>query len=176
MHKPSDLDKVGEESVNGNISGTLGYNAKVAGLGAEITMPYTNYADHFIGDDSSLGIKFVLNGNTDTTSNMSANGNMHETVQCYTKNIDVTNDSSIGNAFERLSDSVKKSIKQTGDTHYLCGMYPGYVVYNNLQIKGGAAGGGYYLVQTYELDRTNSSNGTVVLKEDKVDWLVGEGK
>lgn len=176
MHKPSDLDKVGEESVNGNISGTLGYNAKVAGLGAEITMPYTNYADHFIGDDSSLGIKFVLNGNTDTTSNMSANGNMHETVQCYTKNIDVTNDSSIGNAFERLSDSVKKSIKQTGDTHYLCGMYPGYVVYDNLQIKGGAAGGGYYLVQTYELDRTNSSNGTVVLKEDKVDWLVGDGK
>lgn len=176
MHKPSDLDKVGEESVNGNISGTLSYNAKVAGFGAEITMPYTNYADHFIGDDSSLGIKFVLNGNTDTTSNMSANGNMHETVQCYTKNIDVTNDSSIGNAFERLSDSVKKSIKQTGDTHYLCGMYPGYVVYNNLQIKGGAAGGGYYLVQTYELDRTNSSNGTIVLKEDKVDWLVGEGK
>lgn len=176
MHKASDLDKVGSEEVKGDISGTLGYNAKVAGFGAEITMPYTNYADHFIGDDSSLGIKFILNGNTDTTSNMSANGNMHETVQCYSKVIDVTSDASISSAFENLSDGTKNSIKRKGDKYYLCGMYPGYVVYNNLQIKGGAAGGGYYLVQTYELDRTNSSNGTVILEEGKVDWKVGEEK
>ena len=26
------------------------------------------------------------------------------------------------------------------------GMYPGRVIYNNIQIKGGAAGGGYYLI------------------------------
>lgn len=176
MHKPSDLDKVGSESVKGNISGTLGYNAKVAGFGAEITMPYTNYADHFISDDSTLGIRFILNGNTDTTSNMSANGHMHETVHCFSKEIDVTNESSIGNALENLSDAAKKTITNTGDKHYLCGMYPGYAVYNNLEIKGGAAGGGYYIVQTYELDRKDKNSGTVVLAEDKVNWLVGEEK
>ena len=164
------------ESVKGNISGTLGYNAKVAGFGAEITMPYTNYADHFISDDSTLGIRFILNGNTDTTSNMSANGHMHETVHCFSKEIDVTNESSIGNALENLSDAAKKTITNTGDKHYLCGMYPGYAVYNNLEIKGGAAGGGYYIVQTYELDRKDKNSGTVVLAEDKVNWLVGEEK
>ncbi len=176
MHKPSDLDKVGSETVKGNISGTLGYNAKVAGLGAEITMPYTNYADHFISDDSSLGIKFILNGNTDTTSNMSANGNMHETVQCYSKEIDVTNTESIGNTLENLSETAKNAIIKTGDTHYLCGMYPGYAIYDHLEIKGGAAGGGYYEVATFELDRTSSSNGTVVLEKANVNWLVGEEK
>ena len=113
MHKPSDLDKVGSESVKGNISGTLGYNAKVAGFGAEITMPYTNYADHFISDDSTLGIRFILNGNTDTTSNMSANGHMHETVNCFSKEIDVTNESSIGNApLYDLSIQVQREIQE----------------------------------------------------------------
>lgn len=176
MHKPSDLDKVGSETVKGNISGTLGYNAKVAGLGAEITMPYTNYADHFISDDSALGIRFILNGNTDTTSNMSANGYMHETVHCFSKEIDVTNAAQVAETFENLSEPAKNAIIKTGDTHYLCGMYPGYAIYNNLEIKGGAAGGGYYLVKTFELDRTNKDNGTAVLEEAKVNWLVGEEK
>lgn len=176
MHKPSDLDKVGSETVKGNISGTLGYNAKVAGLGAEITMPYTNYADHFISDDSALGIRFILNGNTDTTSNMSANGNMHETVHCFSKEIDVTNAAQVAATFENLSEPAKNAIIKTGDTHYLCGMYPGYAIYNNIEIKGGAAGGGYYEVATYELDRKDSSSGTVVLEKAKVNWLVGEEK
>ena len=176
MHKPSDLDKVGSETVKGNISGTLGYNAKVAGLGAEITMPYTNYADHFISDDSSLGIRFILNGNTDTTSNMSANGHMHETVHCFSKEIDVTNAAQVAETFENLSEPAKNAIIKTGDTHYLCGMYPGYAIYNNIEIKGGAAGGGYYEVATYELDRKDSSSGTVVLEKAKVNWLVGEEK
>lgn len=176
MHKSSDLDKVGSESINGSISGYLSYNAAVQGLGAEITMHYSNYADHFINDDNTLGIRFILEGNTDTTSNMSANGNMHEVVQCYTKNIDLTDSNSIGSTFERLSDAIKSGIINTGDTKYQCGMYPGYVIYNNLQIKGGAAGGGYYLVQTYELDRVSKSTGTIVIPENKVDWLIGEEK
>ena len=41
-------------------------------------------------------------------------------------------------------------------------------------LYGGAAGGGYYLVTTYELDRTSSSTGTEILSQGKVDWLVGE--
>lgn len=131
MHKSNDLDKVGSETINGDISGTLSYTAKIAGLGAEITMPYNNYCDFYIGNNSDLGKYFVLTGNTDTTSNMSANGNMHGTVNCS-------------------------------------GMYPGQAVYDNLQIKGGAAGGGYYLVTTKDL------SGKELLGQAKVDWTVGE--
>ena len=174
MHKPSDLDKVGSETIYGDISGSLSYKAAVEGLGAKITMHYENFADKFISDDSTLGIKFVLQGNTDTTSNMSANGHMHETVQCYTKEIDVTDASAMSASFDKLSGGQRDAISATGDKHYLCGMYPGKAVYNNLEIKGGAAGGGYYGVETYELDHTQNSAGTVVLAEGKVDWLVGE--
>ena len=174
MHKASDLDKVGSETISGDISGSLSYKAAVVGLGAEITMHYENFADKFISDDSALGIKFVLQGNTDTTSNMSANGHMHETVQCYAKLIDVTDASAVKEAFGKLTDGQRAAISATGDRQYLCGMYPGKAVYDNLEIKGGAAGGGWYGVETYELDHTSGSAGTVVLAEDKVDWLVGE--
>lgn len=174
MHKASDTDKLGSETVYGAISGSLSYKAAIAGLGAEITMHYENFADKFISDDSALGIKFVVQGNTDTSSNMSANGKMHGTVQCYTKEIDVTDDASVGNTFEKMSAEEKDAITKTGDKHYLCGMYPGKAVYDNLQIKGGAAGGGYYGVETYELDYTSDSEGTVVLEMGAVDWLVGE--
>lgn len=77
MHKPNDMDKLGSETKYGDISGSLSYNAKIAGLGAEITMEYKNYCDFYINDDKTLGPLFLINGNTDTTSNMSANGNMH---------------------------------------------------------------------------------------------------
>ena len=46
-------------------------------------------------------------------------------------------------------------------------MYPGEAVYNNLQIKSGAAGGGSYGVTTRDL------NGKEINKAD-VDWQVGE--
>lgn len=174
MHKASDLDKVGSETISGDISGSLSYKAAVVGLGAEITMHYENFADKFISDDSALGIKFVLQGNTDTTSNMSANGHMHEAVHCYAKLIDVTDASAVKEAFGKLTDGQRAAISATGDRQYLCGMYPGKAVYDNLEIKGGAAGGGWYGVETYELDHTSGSAGTVVLAEDKVDWLVGE--
>lgn len=153
MHKASNMDKLGSESVyadvlvNGKL-GTLRYTSAVVGLGGEVTMPYTDYADHNINGDASLGPYFILNGNTDTTANMSANGNMHGTVNCY---------------------------------HYadydglFQGMYPGYVIYDNLQIKSGAAAGGYYLVATYGLDYSGSgSSAKPILEEAKVDWLVGE--
>ena len=130
MHNPDDRKKLGSETVNGTISGTLGYNAQIAGLGAEITMPYSNYADFYINSNSTLGVYFCLTGNTDTTSNMSGNGNMHGTVTCT-------------------------------------GMYPGEVGYGGLQIKGGAAGGGYYMVKTKSLDGA-------VLFSNNVDYLIGE--
>ena len=131
MHKTPDTAKLGSEEKSGNISGTIGYNAAIAGLGAKIVMPYTNYADFYICDDMTLGIYFKLNGNTDTTSNMSGNGNMSGEVVCE-------------------------------------GMYPGKAGYSNLEIKGGAAGGGYYVVTTYDLQ------GNVIHENQQVSWLVGE--
>lgn len=133
MHKANDMDKLGSETISGDLSGTLSYNASIAGLGAEITMHYENYSDYNILNNPSFGKYFVITGNTDTTSNMSANGNMHGTVNCT-------------------------------------GMYPGYAKYDNLQIKGGAAGGGYYIVETKDI------NGKTLLSEDNVDWTVGEEK
>jgi len=127
MHKANDMDKLGSETINGDFGGTLSYKAAIAGLGAEITMHYQDYCDFEVNGKPY----YVLTGNTDTTSNMSANGNMHEKVNCT-------------------------------------GMYPGYAIYDNLQIKGGAAGGGYYLVETYDL------SGSKLLNEAHVDWTVGE--
>ena len=48
------------------------------------------------------------------------------------------------------------------------GMYPGYAIYDNIQIKGGAAGGGTYTVCTQD------KKGNTVLNEATVSWTVGE--
>ena len=127
MHKSNDMDKLGSETANGSISGTLSYNAKVDGVGARITMHYDNYADYYIIDkDKSSGVYFRLTGDTNTSANMSANGTMDGTVVCK-------------------------------------GMYPGKVIYDKIQIKGGAAGGG-----TYGIIREGFSG------QVEVDWKVGE--
>lgn len=131
MHKSSNTDKLGSETINGDLSGTLSYKAAIAGLGAEITMHYENYSDFWAGGDQANGPYFLITGNTDTTSDMSAKGNMHGICQ-------------------------------------VTGMYPGKANYGQLQIKGGAAGGGGYLVETKDL------NGNVILQEKLVNWLVGE--
>ena len=48
------------------------------------------------------------------------------------------------------------------------GMYPGTVKYDNLKIKNGAAGDGYYEVSTFSLTEES------VLDSQQVDWKVGE--
>ena len=69
----------------------------------------------------------------------------------------------------------KKTYTYDYDLKLFQGMYPGYVIYDNLQIKSGAAAGGYYLVATYGLDYSSSgSSANPILEEAKVDWLVGE--
>ncbi|MCR4899628.1 MAG: hypothetical protein K5907_02305 [Treponema sp.] len=133
MHKSKDTDKLGSESVNGEISGSLSYNAKIDGLGARILMHYNNYADLYAGGNSDFGIAFLITGDTNTSANMSANGTMDGTVTAANS-----------------------------------GMYPGYAKYNSLEIKGGRAGGGYYLVST------RNKNGDTILSEGNVDWAVGE--
>lgn len=126
MHKSNDMDKLGSESANGELSGNLSYNASVAGLGARIKMHYTNYADFYANGDAANGYYFFLNGDTNTSASMDASGSMDGTVDCK-------------------------------------GMYPGSVNYNSLKIKGGAAGGGSYVI-------TRSGFAGSV----NVDWKVGE--
>ncbi|MBP5357648.1 MAG: hypothetical protein J6Y69_00500 [Treponema sp.] len=126
MHKSGNTDKLGTETANGSISGTLYYNASVQGLGGRVIMRYSNYADYYIHNDGKMnstplsagedkvgnagGIFFLYEGGeTNTSASMDTNGTMDGTVTCR-------------------------------------GMYPGSVCYDNIQIKGGAAGGGYYVV------------------------------
>lgn len=125
MHKSNDTDKLGQETVYGDISGSCKYHAKIAGLGADITMRYENYAEFYIDNDASCGEYFIVTGNTDTSANMSANGSMSGTVVCK-------------------------------------GMYPGKVYYNNIEIKGGSAGGGTYGIEPEGFSRS------------EISWTIGE--
>lgn len=133
MHKSGSTDKLGSESINGDITGSLSYNASVQGLGGRVIMHYENYCDFWAGGSQEFGKYYVLTGNTNTTANMSANGMMDGTTTASTE-----------------------------------GMYPGYAIYDNVEIKGGAAAGGFYYVSTKD------KNGNTILAEQKVDWTVGE--
>ncbi|ULQ60321.1 hypothetical protein K7I13_03160 [Brucepastera parasyntrophica] len=125
MHKSNDMDKLGSETATGAISGNLNYTAKVQGVGARITMHYSNYADFYIENDSANGVYFSVTGDTNTTANMSANGSMDGTMVCT-------------------------------------GMYPGKVYYDGVEIKGGSAGGGLYVIEP------------AGFLQGSVSWTVGE--
>lgn len=82
MNKSNDLDKLGEETKYGDISGSVEYSAKTSGLGARIIMKYTDYAEFYIMNDSSLGVYFKCTGNTNTSASMDASGEMDGTMNC----------------------------------------------------------------------------------------------
>ena len=82
MYKSASTDKLGTETKNGTISGTIYYNAALQGLGARIIITLTNYADFYIENVPENGVYFILNGNSNTTANMSANGDMDGTITC----------------------------------------------------------------------------------------------
>jgi len=110
MHKSGSTDKLGTETKNGALGGTIYYNAAMSGLGARIIIKLTNYADFYIENEPAKGVYFTLNGNSNTTASMDSSGTMDGTVTCT-------------------------------------GMYPGNIIYDRVQIKGGAAGGGTYGVE-----------------------------
>jgi len=120
MHKAGSTAKLGTETISGDITGTLYYNAAVQGLGGRVIMTYTNYADYFVNNDSANGYYFFVNVNTNTSASMDASGTMDGTVTCT-------------------------------------GMYPGSVAYDNIEIKGGAAGGGYYVITPEGFKSGNTS-------------------
>ena len=83
MHNSSDTAKLGTETKYGTISGEIYYNARLSGLGADITVRQTNYCDFYIENDPANGPYFILNGNSGSTANMSGNGMMkNETITC----------------------------------------------------------------------------------------------
>jgi hypothetical protein len=82
MHKPGSTEKLGTETKNGTLGGTIYYNAALAGLGADIVIRLTNYAEFYIENEPAKGVYFILNGNSNTSANMSSNGNMSGTVTC----------------------------------------------------------------------------------------------
>lgn len=76
MHIADDMKKLGKETINGKICGTLSYNAAIDGLGARILMHYTDYAEFYANGDAANGYYFFLNGDTNTSASMDASGTM----------------------------------------------------------------------------------------------------
>ncbi len=147
MHKSGNMAKLGSEHATANIAingtyGDLSYDASISGLSGVVIMLYTNYADHYISDNQNYGVYFLLNGNTNTKAGTDTNGNMYGTVTC--------------------SHSFKND--------EFIGMYPGTVKYDKVEIKGGAAGGGYYTVETKDL------NGNEVFSAEDISWTYGNEK
>lgn len=82
MHMADDMKKLGSETALGKYSGSLSYNAEIAGVGAKIVMHYQDYADFYANGDAANGYYFILTGNSDTSASMDASGNMSGTVTC----------------------------------------------------------------------------------------------
>ena len=72
MHKKGNLAKVGTETVNGDISGTLFYDVKIKGMGAVVTLRYTDFCDEE---------GWVYDGEVLTYSNMSQDGHFEGTIK-----------------------------------------------------------------------------------------------
>ena len=72
LNKKGSLEKVGTETINGLISGTLFYDVKVKGMGAVVTIRYTNFSD----EDG-----WVFDGEIITHSNMAKNGHFEGTIK-----------------------------------------------------------------------------------------------
>lgn len=73
MNKKNILEKIGNEEIEGIMSGTLSYQTKIVGLSGLITVHYVNYQDF---DD------WHFDGEVQTKSNIAANGTMKGAVNC----------------------------------------------------------------------------------------------
>jgi hypothetical protein len=118
MNKPGAMDKLGNETKTGTISGTVDYKtpstteaagAALSGGDIFIEIHYTDYADYYIEKNSALGRYVILDGDSNTRTKSSGDGKMEGTIA-------------------------------------VSGMYKGTVNYNNIEIKSQVAAAGYYLV------------------------------
>lgn len=76
VNKKGNMAKLGEETINGLISGTLHYKTSVQGLKGIVTMTYDNYCDV----DG-----WIFNGTITTKANMSADGTLGGIVSVTNK-------------------------------------------------------------------------------------------
>ncbi|MCL1835972.1 MAG: hypothetical protein FWG46_00330 [Treponema sp.] len=76
-NRPAGLSQLGEETVRGNISGTLHYNAWQPSLTTgRCVMTFTDYSDVYIEQDPTKGRYYVYNGATTSNTDINANGSM----------------------------------------------------------------------------------------------------
>jgi fibronectin type 3 domain-containing protein len=80
MNKPGSTDKLGTETKDGTVSGSVYYNAAVSGLGARVILRYTSYADFYTDGSEALGPYFVLTGDSNTSAAMDQSGTMDGTI------------------------------------------------------------------------------------------------
>ena len=72
MHKKYKLSKLGKESVNGDIQGSMRYDAHIKGFGGEVILAFNDYQD-FDG--------WIINGESNVYSRMDMNGYMFGTTE-----------------------------------------------------------------------------------------------
>lgn len=110
MNKKSNMAKLGEEEINGKISGTLHYKTKLEGIGCTVTMTYTNFCD----TDG-----WIFDGQIITKANMKANGTLEGIVtvsgehngKIYHENIILKNGTAGGGTYGvQLSGKERKEI------------------------------------------------------------------
>jgi len=70
-HKKSHLARIGTETINGEISGTLFYTVKIRGFGASVIMRYTNF---------SVEEGWIFDGELKITSDINQNGTYAGTI------------------------------------------------------------------------------------------------
>ena len=141
MHKSGSTAKLGTETAYGSISGTLDYDAHVSGVSGRVIMKYTDYADFYIHTNGKIDAAQLT---TDDEIIGTANG--------LFLLINGNTNTSAGMDMAGNMDGI-----------VTCkGMYPGSVGYDGVQIKGGAAGGGYYIITREGFPTENIS------------WTVGE--
>ena len=147
------------------------YNKTIMSSQAKLTLM------HKSGDTDKLGSEKTSGNISGTLSyDASVQGLGGRVIMHYENYCDswANNSSEFGKYFvltgnTNTSASMSKNGTMDGTTNASTeGMYPGYAVYDNIQIKGGAAAGGTYNVCTKD------KNGNVILPGSEISWTVGE--
>ena len=81
MHRPRALSKLGAETQNGAISGSVSYAARIAGLGARVIIRYEHYADFYSAGEPALGPCWTISGEMNTSASLNQSGRMDGTIE-----------------------------------------------------------------------------------------------
>ena len=110
MNKKGSLAKVGTETVNGDISGTVFYDVQIKGAGAVVTLRYTNYCD----EDG-----WIFDGEILTHSNMAQNGTFSGIIKVKSPEIPGVSEANQIIQAEISYDNVLLVKGMPGDGYYL---------------------------------------------------------